>query len=206
LLPTGSRGGIVATAVALAAMLVLRTRSERGGAGDRRPLAFKAVLLTMPATLAIGGLFFSSLMMRGVYDSDRLAVDAITLRSIADRPGEGFGFGTFADVFPLYRDRSISVSGVWDQAHNSYLEAYQGLGLLFGSGLVGCIMILAAHCVLAARWRSQRWYVPTVAAGVSILICTHALVDFSLQIQAVTLTFAAILGAGVAQSLGAAAA
>jgi len=42
--------------------------------------------------------------------------------------------------------------------------------------------------------------VPAVATGVAFLVGVHALVDFSLQIQAVTLTFVAILGAGVAQS------
>ncbi len=204
LLLTGSRGGIIATAVAIAAMLLLLTGVDRRAHGQR-PTAYRAVLLTVLAALSIGSLFLSSLTMRGVYDSDRLAVDAITLRSIADEPGQGFGFGTFADVFPLYRDRSISVSGVWDQAHNTYLEALQGLGLFFGSALIGCIIILVALCARAARQRPQQWCVAGVAVGVSVLIGTHALVDFSLQIQAVTLTFAALLGAGVAQSVSGAA-
>jgi hypothetical protein len=39
-----------------------------------------------------------------------------------------------------------------------------------------------------------------VAVSVAFLAGVHALVDFSLQIQAVTLTFMAVLGAGVAQS------
>ena len=42
--------------------------------------------------------------------------------------------------------------------------------------------------------------VPRVATSVAILVGVQALVDFSLQIQAVTLTFMALLGAGVAQS------
>ena len=42
---------------------------------------------------------------------------------------------------------------------------------------------------------------PAIAAAVSLLLASNALVDFSLQIQAVTLTFMAILGAGVAQAL-----
>jgi hypothetical protein len=35
---------------------------------------------------------------------------------------------------------------------------------------------------------------------VAFLVGAQALVDFSLQIQAITLTFVAVLGAGVAQS------
>lgn len=41
---------------------------------------------------------------------------------------------------------------------------------------------------------------PAIATGVAFLVGIHAMVDFSLQLQAVTLTFMAILGAGVAQS------
>ena len=42
--------------------------------------------------------------------------------------------------------------------------------------------------------------VPRVAASVALLVGVHALVDFSLQIQAVAITFMTVLGAGVAQS------
>ena len=42
--------------------------------------------------------------------------------------------------------------------------------------------------------------VPRIAASVAFLVGFNALVDFSLQIQAVALTFMALLGAGVAQS------
>jgi hypothetical protein len=45
--------------------------------------------------------------------------------------------------------------------------------------------------------------VPGFAASVAFLVGVHALADFSLQMQAVALTFAAVLGAGVAQSLNA---
>jgi len=48
--------------------------------------------------------------------------------------------------------------------------------------------------------RKENAIIPTVAAGAACLIGVHTLVDFSLQIQAVALTFMAMLGAGVAQS------
>jgi hypothetical protein len=43
--------------------------------------------------------------------------------------------------------------------------------------------------------------IPAIAAGASVLVGVHALVDFSLQIQAVTLTYMTILAAGVAQAV-----
>jgi hypothetical protein len=39
-----------------------------------------------------------------------------------------------------------------------------------------------------------------VAASIAFLVGVHSLADFSLQVQAVALTFIAVLGAGVAQS------
>ena len=41
---------------------------------------------------------------------------------------------------------------------------------------------------------------PCVAASVAFLLGAHALVDFTLQMQAIAITFMALLGAGVAQS------
>ncbi len=40
-----------------------------------------------------------------------------------------------------------------------------------------------------------------VAMSAGLLVGVHALTDFSLQVQAVELTFCAILGMGVAQSV-----
>ena len=85
-------------------------------------------------------------------------------------------------------------------AHNSYLEALQGLGLIFGTLLIAAVMMLAVKCLKGATTRHAHLTPLRVAAGVCLLIGLHSLVDFSLQIQAVALTFAAILGAGVAQS------
>jgi hypothetical protein len=41
-----------------------------------------------------------------------------------------------------------------------------------------------------------------VAAAATFIVFLHAFVDFSLQMQAVTLTWVALLAAGVAQSWG----
>jgi hypothetical protein len=60
--------------------------------------------------------------------------------------------------------------------------------------------MLVLKCIRGTARRTQNSTVPAVATAVACLVGVHALVDFSLQIQAVTLTFAAVLGAGVAQS------
>ena len=129
-----------------------------------------------------------------------MAVYTIATRSILDAPLLGFGYGTFADVFPMFRDQSVSTFSKWDVAHSTYLEAFQGLGLVFGLMLVACVVLLVLACVKGAMTRRENAMIPCVAASVGFLVGSHSLVDFSLQIQAIAITFMALLGAGVAQS------
>jgi O-antigen ligase len=157
-------------------------------------------LAAVAALIAFGDPFVAGLAERGIGDAGRMSVYLIALRSILDAPLQGHGYGTFADVFPMYRDRSIPVQGAWLQAHDTYLEVFQGLGLVFGAMLVVCVLLLVVSCVSGAVTRQESMTAPRVAAAAAFLLGAHALVDFSLQIQAVALTFMAILGAGVAQS------
>ena len=198
LLLTGSRGGIIATGFGL---LILGVLTFAPGKRFRpvEAMIAGAVLVTV-TLLAFGDVFIGSIAERGVSDAGRMAVYMITLRSIFDMPWLGYGYGTFADVFPMYRDRSIGVQGTWEQAHNTYLEVFQGLGLVFGTMLVACVLLLVLCCIRGAITRQRNVTVPRVAAAAAFLVGMHALVDFSLQIQAVALTFIAVLGAGVAQS------
>jgi hypothetical protein len=100
----------------------------------------------------------------------------------------------------MYRDGSVSVAGIWLQAHDTYLEIFQGLGLLFGSLLIASVVLLVLRCVKGALQRQSNMMVPQVATSAAFLLGVHSLVDFPLQIQAIALTFVALLGAGVAQS------
>lgn len=201
LLLTGSRGGVLATGMGLAATFVLPLWRDRRA--RRHPAGAILFLLGLiGATLvAYGGIFARNLGQSGLADSNRVAVFVTTARSVLDAPLLGFGYGTFADVFPLYRDRSISLQGAWLQAHDSYIEQLQGLGLIAGGMLIAAIVLLTLRCVRGALQRQEGGAtVPGVAAGVACLVGLHSTADFSLQIQSVALTFMAALGAGVGQA------
>jgi hypothetical protein len=199
LLLTGSRGGVSAAGLGLLLLAVLTPKR-----GKHRVMPGVAIIL---GSLSVAALLFvfgdpltDSLRERGISDANRMSVGLLTMRSILDVPFLGHGYGTFRDVFPMYRDRSISVDGIWEEAHDTYLEIFQGLGLVFGSMLLMSVFLLVLRCVKGAMVRRQNATVPRVAAGAAVLVGVHALVDFGLQIQAVALTFAAILGAGAAQA------
>lgn len=200
---TGSRGGIMATGLGVTSLAVLMF-GQRDVQSRERRLALVIGVITV-ATVAVILMFFGdnlafALAEKGLSDRSRMAVYMITLRSIWDAPLFGYGYGTFADVFPIIRDRSVSVLGSWEQAHDTYLEVFQGLGIVFGSMLVLSVAVLLAKCCKAAIAR-QEAIMPAVATSIGLLLGIHSLVDFSLQIQAVILTFMAILGAGVAEAL-----
>lgn len=200
LLLTGSRGATIAAGTAMVALgFLMRHRDPER---SRQSLGTIALGLGIvgAAVFAFGDTVGAALEARGVSDASRLAVYRLTLRSIFDVPLWGYGYGTVAAVFPMYRDRSLGVDGTWGQAHDTYLEVLQGLGLVFGPMLIACVALLVLRCIKGARRRRENAIVPQVAASAACLVGVHSLVDFSLQIQAVALTFVALLGAGVAQS------
>jgi hypothetical protein len=197
---TGSRGGVAATLGGVATCLSLSAVRGRKNAA-----AVGAGLLI--STLAIGAAFFNygdfladRLMAQGLDSEDRLASYSLAWRSIMDAPLFGFGDGTFGEVFPMYRDKSIDFFGVWDKAHNSYLEALQGLGVPVALSLFGALLYLFGKSVYAALVRKTSATAPLAASAATTIVALHAFVDFSIQIQAIALTWSALIGAGIAQS------
>lgn len=200
LLGTVSRGGVIATSLGLVSLLVLTfARNGRGGGRRVETILFVAVAL-LAGFLFFGDRFLGRIAESGLTDANRSAVYKIVAKSVLDSPFLGFGYGTFSDVFPMYRDHSISPVGVWDMAHNTYLEVFQGLGLVFGGALILSLALLAWKILRGALSRQRDAAAPIVAFSAALLVGLHAMVDFSLQIEAVALTFMALIGAGVAQS------
>ena len=200
LILTGSRGGFFATLGGLLTFLLLAGVRGRNNAVS---LGFGLLMVG----LAIGAAFFNfgdfladRLTTNGLASDDRLAVYSLTWLSIADAPLLGFGDGTFQEIFPMYRDNTIDFINSWDKAHNSYLELLQGLGVPVALLLLAAIVLLFGRCVLAALTRRHSVTAPLAASAATVIVGLHAFVDFSMQIQAVALTWVALLGAGTAQS------
>ena len=179
--------------------LTLRLRKQQFA--EQRGAAIVVGGLIVAATfLVFGDVVAGKIAQGGFRDESRMAVYSIAIRSIINAPLLGYGYGTFADVFPMFRDQSVSTWGKWSMAHNTYVEVFQGLGLVFGSMLVASVVMLVLRCVKGATTRQMNETLPCVAASVAFLLGVHSLLDFSLQMQAIAITFMALLGAGVAQS------
>ncbi len=199
LLLSGSRAGILCTTLGLFVLVILMFQRRKRKTEILEAILFLTVGLVL-TFIFFGDILVGRIMTTGFGDASRLSAYWIVLQSIKDELLLGFGYSTFPDVFPLYRDRSVPILGSWDKAHNTYLELFQGLGVPGACLLIASVGALGYRCAVGALKRQQSIAPSCVATAVVVLVGTHAFVDFSLQIQAVTLTFMALLGCGLAQA------
>lgn len=193
---TASRGGFLSLAAALLTILVLLFLLTR----PRLPALLVATPLIIAAIWGLVALSGQAVLERFENLSDlRLQIWEATARMIEDRFWLGHGYGTYETAFYPYRDDRFQL--VIDKAHNTYLEHAAELGvpatlLLYGGGL-----LLVAQCLKGVFQRRRDKIYSLIAVAASVLVAVHAVFDFSLQIPAIAVTYATLMGIGCAQSL-----
>lgn len=197
-----SRGGLLSLllTVGVLAFLVLLV------ARPRLPVLAAALaggLVAGWALLAISG--GATLERIGQIDANydvegagRLTYWQVSLGMVAERPWLGHGYGNFEEAFAQYRDERFTDRV--DKAHNTYIEHLVELGVPATLLLYAGPLLLSLYCLRGVFVRRRRQLFPLIATGATLLVALHALVDFSLQIPAVAVTYAALLGLGVAQA------
>ena len=200
LLLTQSRGGTLATGLGLFVLGALTLKARTKGSVEQRGaiIIFGALLLGV-TVLVFGDLLVGRIAVQGFSDEGRLAVYTIAMRSIFDAPLLGYGMGPllmFSRCSGI-NPRARLTDGMWLTAP---IWKYFKAGLIYGSMLVASVVLLVLACVKGAMTRRENETIPCVAASAAFLVGIHSLLDFSLQIQAIAITFMALLGAGVAQS------
>jgi O-antigen ligase len=195
---THSRGGFLATLAGAAVLLyLLDARSEKRALSNR---------LTGVVVLGVCGLAFyltSEVLLERidqtvVRNEDRVVVYEQVRQGVSENPVLGFGYGTFADTFRLY-DR-VETPVHFDRAHNTWLENLFELGIPSALALFAAIAGLALTCLKGWKRRRRDWAIPALGVASSVLVGVHALFDFSLQIPAVAILYACIMGIACAQS------
>jgi hypothetical protein len=151
--------------------------------------------------VALSGRTLLAVTTKGL-DDPRFCVLPSLVQIFRDHLPVGTGFGTFQFVFPAYRDPACGIIGVWDKAHNFYLEGAITLGLPFFALLITAVAFLcwAFRTGLSQRSRSRKYVILGISAA--SLVALHAAVDFALQIPGFNLFFAVLIGACVAVSCG----
>ncbi len=197
LLQTGSRGGLICSAMGLlvAASLMVATKWKM------KPLTITGfVLVAFAFTLLLLGRL-DRIASQGLFDGGRWSVYNLVLEAIQERPLLGWGNGTFADLFPALRDGSLHSWGVWDFAHSTILEVAVEMGLpvavMILIGAVASFVILVRAAAISEG--TDRRLLAAIS-GIAALSFLHSLIDFSLQIPGYLIVFAILLGCGLARA------
>lgn len=201
LLLTVSRGGILASLAGLAALVMLQLKSAGGPARGRAAIIMLILIVTGIVMMASGRGLIERIGQRGfVEDELRQTIFTTTIEAIRSAPWTGTGYGTYPDAIEAWRTNDPDIFMVWEKAHNTYLENALELGLPAAGALCLAVLWLAMIAFRGVAERRRHRAFPALGVAATLLVGIHALVDFSLQIPAVAVLYAFILGLAVAQS------
>lgn len=202
LMLTGSRAGIASSALGflVLGLFFLRNRSLR-------PTHLIAIAIGLAMLGALAWLLGAQTLKQR-YKTDmiemsgtiRHEMNLIGITALQSAPLTGTGYGTYPDIITAYRTDAISPLTRIDKAHNVYLENAIELGLPAALCLNAAIALLAYGCLKGALTRRRSWAMPALGVAATTLVALHSLVDFSLQIPAVSLLYAFIMGLAFSQS------
>jgi O-antigen ligase len=199
---TGSRGGVLASMIAVGALLFLSFRRVGISKTTRKQsLVIGLVLVGLVALVyALAGSHLGFRFVETTADTGagRLAGYQMLLRAIGEAPFTGFGAGNSLDVFYLYNDESMWKA--FNYAHNIYLGAAVELGLPAAAALIAAVGLVAFHCLRGVSRRSRDQTFPALGVGVTLLVAIHGLFDSPLYLSANAATFSFLLGLAYAQS------
>ncbi len=201
LLLTQSRGGVISFflgTVALITALSVGRRANKGESSGQRAMAALLVLVLGIAAAVAADPLLGRVQEQGVTDNARAAIAQSTMKAVEAAPLMGHGFGAFERYYPFFSDGAVT--GNVDEAHNDILETLADLGVPAGLAYLAVPVLLAWMCFQGCLNRRRDRLFPAIGFAASIVVGIHAAVDFSLQVPAVAITYAALLGLGVAQS------
>jgi len=209
LLLAGSRGGVISAAAgviaALASFGMTRLARRRSWMAASLAVFLVGLLLLSFSGQTVMKRFtaFAEPSRETVESGDfgRMAVFELTARSIAKRPLAGTGLGSFPGVFFAERDAGFGASSkTYRRVHNTYLELALEMGLPAFIVLQLLLATILALCLRGVIARRRAVQYPCMGVAATALVAVHSLVDFSMQVPGVAVTYCFIMGVAVAQS------
>lgn len=198
LLLTQSRAGLASTAAGLVALLIGLQFGGTIPPATRRSFASILIVLITGLFVLSGSGTLGRISDNRVQADARVGLFALTIEAIGDAPLLGHGLGAYPNMFQLYRSEAIPLH--YTKAHNTYLENAAELGIPAAASLIAGIAGLGVVSLFGIRRRRRDTVYPCLGVGATVLVGAHALADFSLQIPAVAMTYALLMGLACAQS------
>ena len=195
---THSRGGFLSSLVAIIVLLYLLDSHSVSKKVTARITVISALAVSCLAFYMTSEVLLDRIDRTDISNEQRVIVFENVQHGISENPLLGFGYGTFADSFRLYDRLESPVH--YDRAHNTWLENLFELGVPAALALFLAIGGLALKCFRGVRRRRRDWAYPALGAAASVLVGIHAMLDFSLQLPAVAILYACMMGVACAQS------
>jgi len=130
--------------------------------------------------------------------ASRQMIAAATLEAIRSAPWLGQGFGAFEGYHTI--SGGLSGPGTVQEASNDLLEPIADLGIPAGLAFLASPLLIGLQCLSGTAMRRRDRAFPAVAVASCMCMAVHAVAGFSLQIPAVSVIFAVLLGIGAVQS------
>ncbi len=122
---------------------------------------------------------------------ERLVVWSATWNAVKDFWLTGSGLGSFINIFPLYSPPIRG--GIYDHAHNDYLEFFLETGLP-GAFFLLAFLSLMIYTVTRNRLQGSNSVLRAAALSAAFTMMVHSIFDFNLHILSNMLIFAYVLG------------
>jgi O-antigen ligase len=201
LMLTVSRGAVAATIIALALFIVLELFAKNWRVASKQKYMISALGLLGFIVLAWSAGVLVSRYSNSLEDwtGHRQIIFETHWSAFLASPWFGYGLGTFNEINKL-QETALNFPVLWNirAAHNVYLQWLEQAGIAGAAPMFACIVFLVASLFFAAfqQRRLTTWLRGLGAASVLILI--HSWSDFALEIPALSLTWALLLGSGYA--------
>jgi O-antigen ligase len=162
-------------------------------------LRLLAILLALVVVAAAWGRLEDRFESLDVQHISRLDAWTDAMGLVRDFPLTGSGLGSFEAAFRRYQ--AHMTGGIFDHAHNDYLELVTDVGLLGGVPVLAALFLFVAS--LVARWRRRRGRFVLCLGGGGLCslaaLAVHSFTDFNLRIPANALL--AVVIAALTQAL-----
>lgn len=191
-LATGSRMGTFVLFFGIATVVALSQATSHRSAIDNRSIAVSLVLPMMAFALSMVfiALFGGTVLDRvGSLEQDfsvRMALYRNMMSAVLSQPLIGVGLDGFEQGFKGVQEIGVSTDVRWDNGHNTYLENWFELGIVVGT--LPILIALAALRILIRSLKSgvPNAFIPIAAVAMIMVVAIHSLVDFSLEMPAIT--------------------
>ncbi|WP_417679891.1 O-antigen ligase family protein [Roseibium sp.] len=197
LMTTHSRMGVFAALGGILTTLLIRLQTNR--------IRLIAVFLAVIAA-GIGFIIYGEGLLDRLFHISRDTAWRFHLydqvwQMIADRPLLGFGADSFVQAFPLYHAPPVPTGLTFYKAHSTYLANWLELGVVFGTLPLLIVGICLAYLMKRVFVHNDRRTESCVAIGVIVVATLHSVFDFSLEIEAITMIFTALVAMGTTEAL-----